>query len=366
MKAATTREHGLTDGVGGRLWAITLCPDHNGLVNSRADDHFNKTFAPYVTMLQIPRQRGGVGAEFTAHDDAGNKVTIVREGFAKQRPLDVRRVDAKGLILHAVGDLDRLDNLPAERMSPEGTNVVLAFVENPTVNVMIASDGAMEGPILKIALNLYAGFVGDVPLDVATELLPYIIGDKVAGGTYVRTPFLHDDVFSDSWPARHEITFYPDGDHTLVTVMLFSAYAYTVRLPLLMDGESGFRYTQVLDENFPRVRDDVPRPKNLDWEDRPGLYDKDAYFGPIRERTKRLHQHGAEQSIRVRCKRAAERAADLPSNYGDLFERYKAALALECFDNADITVMVAIAKRLQAEGKPIWEVPVRIGVESQV
>jgi len=365
-RPATTREHPLTEGVGGRLWARILRPDHNAYANQVADEHFNETFAPYVTMLQVARQRGGVGAEFVAADDAGDPIVIVREGFAKQQRFKVLRTDDKGRILHAVGDLDYIDKIPKQRMSPEGTNTVLVFVQNPEANFVIASDGSIDGAILKIALHFYAGFVADVPADTALRLLPYLSGEKVAAGEYVRTPFLGDDIFPDSWPARHEITCYPDDDHTIVTILLFSAYAYSCRLPLPLNAEKGLRYTQALDENFPRMRDDIDIPGKLDWNDHPGKYDGDAYFGPIRERVKRLHAHGAEQSVRARCQRAAKRAKLESSNLGNLWERYAAALGIECFSNVDVEVLVTIGKRLRDEGKPIWEVPVKIDVPSEV
>jgi hypothetical protein len=317
-------------------------------------------------MLQVARQRGGSGAEFTATDDAGDPVVIGREGFAKQLPFKVLRTDDRGRILHAVGDLERIDNIPIQRMSPAGTNVVLAYIQNPQANIVVASDGSTDGALLKIALHFYAGFIADVPINVALSLMPYISGEKVAGGVYIRTPFLSDDVFPDSWPARHEITCYPDGDSTLVTILLFSAHAYSCRLPLPMKSQTGVRYTQMLDENFPRMREDIDIPEKLDWEDRPGVHDRDAFFGLIRERVERLHAHGAEQAVRARCQRAAQRAISESSNFGNLWERYAAALSLECFDSADVEVIVAIGRRLRDEGRPIWEVPVEIGTESKV
>jgi hypothetical protein len=119
-EAPRTKEHPLTEAIGGRLWARILCSRHNGEVNARADEGFNKNFAPLVTMLQVRRQRGTVGAEFIARDDEGKPVTIVAEGFAKAKALEVLRKDERGRILHAVGDLAHLDRLPARALSPEG------------------------------------------------------------------------------------------------------------------------------------------------------------------------------------------------------------------------------------------------------
>lgn len=71
-----------------------------------------------------------------------------------------------------------------------------------------------------MALHFYAGFIDDVPAASAQDLLPYILGRKPAAGQYVRTPFLSEDVFPDSWPPRHELTCYPYGEAALVTVLL--------------------------------------------------------------------------------------------------------------------------------------------------
>jgi hypothetical protein len=358
--APRTKEHPLTEAIGGRLWARILCARHNADVNTRADEGFNKNFAPLVTMLQVRRQRGTVGAEFIARDDDGKPVTIVPEGFAKQKALEVLRKDERGRILHAVGDLAHLDRLPADALSPEGLNVVIATVSNPPARFGVGVDETLSGAVLKIALHFYAGFVGDVPIERASALLPYIVGDAVAGGTYVRTPFLHEDVFPDSWPARHEITCYPDGDHVLVTILLFSAYAFTCRLPFTMVGASGIRYTQDLSESDPRFEIDLPRPAELDWEDRPGLHDAEAYYAPIKIRLSRIHDTGTEQAIRARCERAAKNANAMSSNYGHIWDRYAAQLALECFTAAEVERIVQIGIRLEREGKNPWDIPVSV------
>jgi hypothetical protein len=228
----------------------------------------------------------------------------------------------------------------------------------PIANFGVGVDETIIGAVLKTALHFFAGFIGDVPLDVATELLKTIGGEVATDGSLVRTPFLHPDVFPDSWPARHELTAYPDGGHCLVTVLLFSGLAFTCRLPLAMAGTTGVRYTRVLTENFPRFAVDVPRPGALDWEDRPGNYDAAAYYAPIKARLARVHDHGMEQAIRAKCERAAKNANAMSANYGDVWDRYATQLQVECFDAAEVRQIVAIGKRLQREGRPPWEISV--------
>ncbi len=358
VEPATSNEHALTEAIGGRLGADILCGKHNGIVNETADVRFNANFAPLVNMLQIRRQRGTVGAEFVATGDDGKPVTIVAEGFAKQQRVDVQKRDATGRILYAEGDLTYLEKLPSGAISSDGRNLVIAKISNPSVNFAVGMDETMTGAVLKTALHFFAGFVGNVPLDVAKKLLRTISGEVRMDGSLVRTPYLHDDVFSDSWPARHELTAYFDGDHTLVTVLLFSAYALTVRLPLPMPGTAGVRYTQMLDENFPRFAVDIPRPAALDWDDRPGKYDAAIYYAPIKKRIARIHDYGTEQAIRARCRRAFESVQQISGNYGDIWERYAMRLQLECFDGADVRQIVGIGRRLERECKPVWEIPV--------
>ena len=110
MSALLTTEHIVPEAIGGRLHGHSFSK-HNGIVNA-ADQHLSKTFAPFVTMLQVPRQRGGVGAEFAATDAEGQRITILAEGFAKQKPLVVHKRDEKKRILRATGNLDTLDALP--------------------------------------------------------------------------------------------------------------------------------------------------------------------------------------------------------------------------------------------------------------
>jgi hypothetical protein len=358
MDPADGWEHGLTEVVGGRLAAYVLCKPHNGIVNDAVDKRFNANFAPLVNMLQIRRQRGTTGAEFVATDDDGKPVVILAQGFAKQQRMDVQKRDENGKILYAEGDLDHLDKLPVAALSPNGRNLVLAKISNPAANFVVGVDETLTPAILKIALHFFASFVGDVPLNIATELLKTISGELAPDGGIVRTPYLHDDVFSDSWPARHELTAYPEGDHTLVTVLLFSAYAFTVRLPVAMKVEGGVRYTQVLTENFPRFETDVPRPASLDWDDRPGKHDAEKYYAPIKERNRRIYDHGTEQAYRARCKRAYETALTASSNYGDIWERYAMRLQLECFEAYEVRQIVGIGQRLSREGKSPWEIPV--------
>jgi hypothetical protein len=48
-----------------------------------------------------------------------------------------------------------------------------------------------------------------------------------------------------------------------VSILLFSTYAFTCRLPFTMASASGIRYTQDLSESDPRFEVDVPRPADL-------------------------------------------------------------------------------------------------------
>ncbi len=354
---ATSLEHIVPEAIGGRLTAHILCPRHNAMVNA-ADEPLSKNFAPLVTMLQVPRQRGGAGAEFRAVDADGKPLVIVREGFAKEKRLDVQARDDGNRIARAAGDLVLLDSLPAEAFSDAGRKFMLAVITDPEAHFLVASDEHIAGGILKMALHFFAGFVAEISIKDASQLLPYILGGKTAGGEYIRTPQLTEGVFPDSWPPRHEITCYPMSDCTLITVLLFGAYAYMCRLPFVYEGTLGRRYQQVLSEKFPRFFDDVPPPDSLDWNSRPGPGDAEVWSSPIRTRLGRIHHEGAQQAIRAKCRRAYEHAVTESSNLGDLWDRYRAALQLEVLSTEDVDLIIKIGRQLAGEGKPPWEVPV--------
>ncbi len=354
---ATSLEHIVPEAIGGRLTANILCPRHNAMVNA-ADEPLSKNFAPLVTMLQVPRQRGRAGAEFRAQDADGKPIVILREGFAKEKPLDVQARDDHKRIARAAGDLALLDALPAEAFSDASPKLVLAVITNPEAHFVVASDEHIVGGILKMALHFFAGFVSDISIEDSSRVLPYILGEKTASGEYVRTPLITEDAFPDSWPPRHEITCYPMADCTLITVLLFGAYAYTCRLPFVHEGTLGWRYQQVLSENFPGFFDDVPRPKSLDWNARPGPGDAEAWSGPIQKRLERIHHEGAQQAIRAKCRRAYEHAVNESSNIGNLWERYRAALQLEVLSTEEVDIIIKIGQQLAGEEKPPWEIPV--------
>ena len=350
----------LPEAIGGRLTAPILCQTHNGAVNVGADEPLSKNFAPYVTMLQTPRQRGGAGAEFVAADGEGNPVIIVAEGFTKQQPIRVKRRDAKNRIAYAEGDLDLLDTLPMAAFSDTERRNIIAKITLPEARFMVASDDRIRPGLLKIALHFLAGFVTNVSLGDAQTLLPYVTGQKTPTGDMVRTPFLDEDVFPEEWPPQHAITCYTDGGGLLVTILLFGGLAYACRFPFGGDATAGVRYRQTLTKNYPEFYGAIARPDRLDWNKRPrsSAADEKAWSEPVQRCLRRIHEYGAEQSVRARCKRAFDRALGASGNLGDLWERYRAALQLECFSSDDANVIVAIGRRLHRESKSAWEVPV--------
>jgi hypothetical protein len=357
-----TEEHVVPEAIGGRLWARILCGQHNSAIAAGADEPLSKAFAPYVTMLQVSRQRGGAGAEFTATGRDGKPIVILAEGFAKELPLDVKRRDERGRIAHAEGDLAVLDGLPAEAFAEGVPRNIIAKITVPEARFTVASDDRIRPGVLKIALHFVAGFVTDVDLASAQGLLPFVLGEKNPTGDMVRTPFLDEDVFADESTPRHEITCYNDGDGVLVTIMLFGAMAYACRFPFGGDAVAGIRYTQRLDKNYPEFYDQVERPAVLDWNRRPSesAADGKLWMESVETRMRRVNQRGVEQSIQARSRRAFDCARGLSSNYGNLWERYAAALQLEVFSAEEVGTIVAIGRRLHANGENAWEVPVTL------
>lgn len=354
---AVSVEHIVPEAIGGRLTANILCPQHNSIVN-RADEPLSKNFAPLVTMLRVPRHRGGTGAEFRAVGVDGEPVTILAEGFVKLPALEVEVRDENRRILRAKGDLEKLDAIPIEAFSEKGDRNIIAVITNPEAKFAVSSTEVLAGGVLKMALHFFAGFVGDVQLETATDLLRYILGEEVAASKYVRTPFLTDDAFPDLWPPQHDVSIYPDGENVLVTVLLFGAYAYTCRLPFRMPKGAGLRYRQVLSDNFPRFYENDAVPTTLSWNSRPGPDDVAAWGAPVQKRLERIYAAGTEQAVQARCERAYERAQNEAGTFGDSWTRYKAALEIEAFSAVEVTTIIAIGRRLAAEGKIPWKIPV--------
>jgi hypothetical protein len=358
---AVSKEHSLQNALGGRLWAKCLCKTHNENVNTGADDGFNKVFAPYMTMLQVARQDGVVGATVSAKNQDGTRVIVLPEGFVKQNGLEVlaqHRETRK--ITYARGDLDKLDKLPLGALSENGPTHVVATITNPEIEVEVDSSAGLSGALLKIALHFYHGFVGDVDREVAKELLRLILDGNAAANSHVRTPMFDEDVFADNETPRHEVTCYPyNAESCLVTILLFGAYAFTVRLPFPMPGTIGLRYRQMLDQRFPEFFEDIAIPPNLKWDRRPSTEAEAEEFARIaKARVLRLHARGAATAVRVMCKRAYERAHDESANYGGLWERYRAALQIEALSAEQIEAIVFIGRHRHADGLVVWEVPV--------
>ena len=179
-----TEEHVVPEAIGGRLWARILCAQHNSAIAVRADEPLSKAFAPYVTMLQVSRQRGGAGAEFTATGRDGKPVVILAEGFARELPLDVKRRDERGRIAHVEGDLAVLDGLPAEAFAEGVPRNIIAKITVPEARFTVASDDRIRPGVLKIALHFVAGFVTDVDLASAQSLWPFVLGEKNRQGIW--------------------------------------------------------------------------------------------------------------------------------------------------------------------------------------
>jgi hypothetical protein len=215
---------------------------------------------------------------------------------------------------------------------------------------------AAEHGVLKAAFHFVAGFVCDVDVDVAISLLPHIIGDKIAGGNFVRTWACDDPLFPGSWPPRHELTSYPAGSHTFVTVSLFCLYPFIVRLP--METDRPLRYEQsLIGGTHPKLYAPQVAPET-DWERPLAVSDRLAVKGEYSRRLGAVTEFGAHRVLRKICKDAAE-AATRPEVRAavrtDFFARYRAELQLKCLDEAMIDILVLRGRALADQGKKVWQ-----------
>ncbi len=346
--------------IGGRLWANILCPEHNRIIGARTDEPFSANVRPLVNLLRVRRHDGNVGVSFDGVTDDGRTMTVTSDGRVPLLALEVEKRDERGRITRAKGDLSRLDNLMRQgAFATTGTNHVIATIgKAPPLTFEVGSDRASEAGVLKIALHFFAGFISDVPAAVANELLPFVFGEQLAGGKYVRTPPFDNVLFPSAWPPRHEITCFPAGDRTYVSVLLFDAYPYLCRLPVVMPVEGGIRYRQpLLGAPDPQFDIDVAVPQ-FDWERRLSSENQQGWSDEIMRRLDRIGEHAQRQELLEQCEAAAKRADARAAGGGDFWEWYRAELQSECMESAAIERILSLGRRARARGKDVWELEV--------
>lgn len=355
---ATSAEHAVPQAIGGRLWANILCPEHNRVIGTRTDEPFTANVRPLVNLLRVRRHDGNVGVSFDGVTDDGRTLTVTSDGRVPLPALEVEARDERRRITRAKGDLSRLDALMQQgAFATTGTNYVIATIgKAPPLTFEVGSDRASEAGVLKIALHFFSGFIADVPRSVAEGLLPFVLGDQLGGGSYVRTPPFDNVLFPSAWPPRHEVTCFPAGDSTYVSVLLFDAYPYLCRLPVAMVVEGGIRYRQpLLGAPDPQFEIGVPVPE-IDWERRLSSENEQQRWGDeIMRRLDRISEHAQRRELLVQCEAAAKRADARVAGGGDFWEWYRAELQLECIESAAIERILTLGRRARARGKEVWE-----------
>lgn len=355
---ADSWEHPLPDALGGRLQAPILCTNHNSLLNVAADEPMIVEFQPLANMLKIKRQRGPHGSEFRGRTDAGERVTVGRDGHVRRfKLIEITKKGESGKLSFAKGDLTALERLRKTGAFEDPTSPILATVERPPiVNFAVAVSDEVWPGVLKIAFHFLASFSTDVDLETATAILPYLTGEQVAGGEYVRTMPLNGEIFPESWPPRHEIRSYPDGTQTFVTILLFGLYGFQVRLPIATS--QSLRYSQPLvDSVAPNFeRDDHVR--MFTWETRIREDDVAALRANVLFRQEKIMGLARWRFRCEQCEAAAQRASISIYTYRIAFlDAYRAELQQEAFDSEEIATLLAFAKSAIASGTPVWHLP---------
>lgn len=359
-RRATSWEHALPEALGGRLQAPILCPHHNNAVAAAADEPMIMQFQPIAHMLDIRRQRGVHGTSFRAKTDAGERVIVERDGHVRRyKRLDVVKKGSSGKLSYVKGDLSALEGLKAAGALEDPSKPVLVTVEKPPiVNFAVAVAREAERGALKIALHFVASFATDVDLTIAQQLLPYVNGDKVAGGEYVRTLPLDGNFFPQSWPPCHEIRTYPDGAKTYVTVLLFGLYGFHVHLPIAT--AEPLRYFQPLIDAVTPLFERNDHPRTFDWDTRLTQADWESLRTNMRFRHDKLMGFAQWRMRRAQCKAAAERAAiSMYTLRTPFLEAYQAELQQEAFSSEDIALFLSFARRVIGN-TPVWELPMEM------
>jgi len=353
---ATSAEHAVPQAIGGRLWANILCPEHNRTIGVRSDEPFIENVRPLVNLLRVRRHDGNVGVSFEGRTDDGRTLTVTPDGRVPLSPLEVVNRDESRRIIRATG-LARLDALKRQgALATTGSNQIIATITKaPPLTFEVGSDRASEAGVLKIALHFFAGFIGAVPREIADALLPFVLGDRLAGGAYVRTPDFDNTLFPSTWPPRHEVTCYPGTDATYISILLFDAYPYLCRLPIAIGAERAVRYRQpLLGAPDPQFEIGVRVPP-IDWERRLTSENQKVWGDEIMLRLDRISEHAQRRELLEQCEAAAMRAEERAAGGGDFWDWYRAELQLECFEASGVERILALGRAARARGKDVWQ-----------
>jgi hypothetical protein len=356
----STKEHVIGQAIGGRLHAPILCGTHNSKISSVDGPYFQR-FAPIVNFLNVRRQDGQIGSPFEAKFDDGKSAKVQIDGKIPLKGIEAKSLDSNGKFTYVRADLATIERLKAAgKIASSGPDLIFAETP-PPINFEIAADALAEAVALKTALHFVAGFICDVDLKAASELLPYVLGEKPAARDYVRMVFLNANLFERSWPPRHEVTCYPSNRATYLTVMHFGFHTYVVRLPFSVPITSGVRYRQVLGEVEPQFFDDVES-QNIDWEHDITKEEVGAFEAFHDEWSARVMEAAGRNDVRMKCQRAAKRLEESEENRIFLkplsgigyFERYAASLQIEGFSSAQVKHLVRFGQKMRDENKPLW------------
>jgi hypothetical protein len=350
-----SREHPLAEALGGRLYANILCVAHNNLVANKCDDPMATQFAPLMFMLGTVRARGVKGASLLGRSDSGERIVVKPNWSVRRRRLESVQKTATGKIKFARGALAKLDELKAGgALDDENGRIIATLEKPPIVNFEIAVAQDAERGVLKTALHFLASFVADVDRYVATELLPYVLGEKSAGGKYVRTLPLEEIYFPESWPPRHEIRSYPLGKETYVTVLLFGLHGFQVRLPVA--STEALRHKQPLVESVAPLLERNDHVRRFSWEDRLTPNEWPPLKTNLRFRHAKIEGLAKWRMAKSQCRAAAMRAFQtMISLRIDYLEAYRAELQMEALPADEIARLLFFAQGAILAGQPPWE-----------
>jgi hypothetical protein len=362
-----TNEHPVGQAIGGRLHAPILCHSHNNEIGNVVDSPYFKRFAPVVAFLGVPRQDGQTGTSFGATFDDGSAARVKIDGIIPSRGIESKIINDQGKITHAKGDLKTLDRIKAAGAMANDSGPVIAIVEKPPIiNFEIAADALAETIALKTALHFVAGFVCDIDPKVAADLLPFVLGKQRAAPQFVRTISFGDDLFERSWPPRHEVTVYPAGNVTYVTVMHFGLHSYVVRLPFRVALTTGLRYRQILGESEPQIVDGLRVPE-IDWERDLIPADLAGFQEYAKQWNQQLMEAAGRRDVRERIRRAVEQVENNKKIVTDLsyVDRLRAELQLVLFTPEQVERIIQHAEHRKDGDKPLWELAEQIEIRQE-
>lgn len=270
---ATSIEHVISAGLGGRLRRTILCPRHNGVVNDRCDKPLTEQFQFLVHALGVDKDGRGEGQTVEMRTEDGRSYRVDADHVPHIKTGVLER-DASGRPTKiALDDMEHGSKFLATMgLSPSDPTVVLEgkteFPPPLTIPMRVGGEEGFRG-VLKIAYEFSRGVQGATIVDAVADgsIRDAIVGGAVAVDVVRWLPFEMYEQFTTECYSHH-VLIWDTADAVLAIVELFNACPFVVRLPGLKLGKAPILYAQGIKGEAPVIGGASSVPA-LNWDDVP-------------------------------------------------------------------------------------------------